>query len=47
MERYGREALTATHEKAPRLLGNQGAPLQQYVAFFRENFLMIDGKVRF
>ncbi len=44
LERYMREA---SEGKAKSLLSNQGAPMQQYVGFFREELLMIDGKVRY
>jgi len=39
MEKYVKDA-----EKAKRLMQNQAAAMQQYLAYFKENFLMINGK---
>ena len=41
MEKYMKDA-----EKAQRLLANQAAAMNQYIGFFRECFLIINGKVR-
>ena len=41
MEKYVKEA-----EKAKKLMTNQGAAMNQYLAYFKETFLMINGKVR-
>jgi hypothetical protein len=40
MEKYMKDA-----EKAQRLLANQATAMHQYIAFFRESFLIINGKV--
>ena len=40
MEKYMKDA-----EKAQRLLSNQASAMHQYIAFFRESFLIINGKV--
>lgn len=40
MEKYMKDA-----ERAQRLLSNQASAMHQYIAFFRESFLIINGKV--
>ena len=40
MELYSKEA-----EKAQRLLPSQGLAISQYLSYFKENFLMVNGKV--
>ena len=40
MEKFMKDA-----EKAQRLLSNQASAMHQYIAFFRESFLIINGKV--
>ena len=40
MEKYMKDA-----EKAQRLLSNQASAMHQYIGFFRESFLIINGKV--
>ena len=40
MEKYMKDA-----EKTQKLLANQATAMHQYIAFFRESFLIINGKV--
>ncbi len=40
MEKYMKDA-----EKAQKLLNNQTVAMHQYIGFFRESFLIINGKV--